>query len=261
MIAKRILIVVIGLCLLISLAACSKRRVPPPTGAKGAKPRPAFGGSAAPKAYTVWGKTYQPMASASGYQEEGIASWYGPKFHGRLTSSKEPYDMDQLTAAHKTLPFDTWVKVENLDNGRSTRVRINDRGPFVDNRIIDLSRAGARQIGMVGPGTARVRVTALGYQKAGTGTATTPAVYKAPKSYTSGTFTVQIGAFTNESNAFRLAARLRPFHGQVAVVKYDRGDKLFHRVRVGKVATLSEAYKLQEKLRNAGYKQAFAVAW
>jgi rare lipoprotein A len=254
---KRVLTILLGLCLILSLPACSRRQVAMPTGPKGAPAKSQPG----TKSYVVYGKTYQPMASAAGYQETGIASWYGPKFHGRLTSNKEVYNMDQMTAAHKTLPFNTWVMVENLDNGLSTKVRINDRGPFVDKRVIDLSRAAARDIGMIGPGTANVRVTALGYQKAGTGTASKPAVYQKPASYTQGAFTVQVGAFANESNAFRLAAKLRPKHGIVEVVQYNRGDQVLHRVRVGKLNTLPQAYALQNKLRGEGFAQAFAVAY
>jgi rare lipoprotein A len=259
--SQRILIIILGLCLIVALAACSRRQVAMPTGPKGGVKTSGQAGKSATKEYTVFGKTYKPMTSASGYQEEGRASWYGSKFHGRLTSNKEVYNMEKMTAAHKTLPFNTWVKVENLDNGRSTTVRVNDRGPFVDDRVIDLSRAAARDIGMIGPGTAMVRLTALGYKKPGTGTSTTPAAYQPAASYTKGNFTVQVGAFTNESNAYRLAAKMRPTYGQVAVVKYDRGDKVFHRVRVGKVATLPEAYALQNRLRGSGHPKAIAVAW
>ena len=108
--------------------------------------------------YTIKGKQYVPLASASGYVEKGRASWYGKKFHGRKTSNGETYNMYAMTAAHKTLPMNTWVRVENLENGKQIKVRVNDRGPFVSGRIIDLSYTGAKQIGMVGPGTARVRV-------------------------------------------------------------------------------------------------------
>ena len=108
--------------------------------------------------YKVFGVWYYPLPSAAGFVEEGRASWYGPGFHGRLTSNGESYDMHALTAAHKTLPLGTHVKVTRTDNGRSVVVRLNDRGPFVDERIIDLSRAAAQQLGMIGPGTAPVRL-------------------------------------------------------------------------------------------------------
>ena len=139
-------------------------------------------------------------------------------------------------------------------------VRINDRGPFVDNRVIDLSKAAARKLGVLGPGTARVRVTALGYREPGTGVAGAPARYRQPASYTEGSFGVQVGAFTDPRNASRLAAKLRRQWPQVVVVRYDRGDAVFHRVRVGRVTSLSEAYQLQAKLRGQGFPDAMAVS-
>ena len=114
-----------------------------------------------PKTYSVWGKTYQVMESAAGYEEEGLASWYGRKFHGYRTSSGEPFDMYRFTAAHRTLPLPTYARVTNLDNGKSLVVRVNDRGPFHSERIIDLSWAAAARLGIEGKGTGRVRVEAL----------------------------------------------------------------------------------------------------
>ena len=108
--------------------------------------------------YEVLGQSYRVMDSSSGYKERGVASWYGKKFHGRLTSNREPYDMYAMTAAHKTLPFGTEVKVTDLETGRSIKVRINDRGPFVEGRIIDLSRKAAKQLGMHQRGITRVRI-------------------------------------------------------------------------------------------------------
>ena len=140
-------------------------------------------------------------------------------------------------------------------------MRVNDRGPFVDGRIIDMSKAGARKIDMIGSGTAKVRVTALGERAPGTGTAGVPAVYKPRASYSSGVFTVQVGAFINNANAQKLADKLRPDWGKTSVVGFDRGDMVFKRVRVGQVTTLDEAYKLQAQLRASGFPKAFAVAW
>jgi len=114
-----------------------------------------------PPEYEVDGVTYHVMDSAKGYEAEGTASWYGEEFQGRRTSSGEPYDMYAMTAAHRTLPLPTYVEVTNLENGRVVVVRVNDRGPFHADRIIDLSYAAARKLGIVGPGTARVRVRAL----------------------------------------------------------------------------------------------------
>jgi rare lipoprotein A len=114
-----------------------------------------------PETYTVFGRDYHVKTTSRGYQQRGMASWYGPKFHGKRTSSGTPYDMHQLTAAHKSLPIPTFVQVTRLDNGRSIIVKVNDRGPFVDDRVIDLSYAAAHKLDMVGPGTAPVEVKAL----------------------------------------------------------------------------------------------------
>jgi len=111
--------------------------------------------------YEVFGRTYRTLESAEGYQEEGVASWYGEEFHGRSTSSGEPYDMYAMTAAHRTLPLPSFVEITNLDNGRKVVVRVNDRGPFHGGRLIDVSYAAAHRLGMLARGTARVRVRAL----------------------------------------------------------------------------------------------------
>jgi hypothetical protein len=120
-----------------------------------------FSGKGKGKSYVVKGRRYYIMASANGFKEKGLASWYGEPFHGRKTASGEIYDMDKVSAAHKTLPLHTWVEVRNLDNKRSMTLRINDRGPFVSGRIIDLSRAAARELGVYGPGVAKVYLRAV----------------------------------------------------------------------------------------------------
>ncbi|MFH1035390.1 MAG: septal ring lytic transglycosylase RlpA family protein [Pseudomonadota bacterium] len=238
-------------------------RGPGPSEAPAPTPTPGKSGRlpATQRPYTIQGRTYRPLPSAQGYQERGIASWYGPNFHGKRTSNGEAYNMESLTAAHKTLPMDTWVEVTNLDNQRHLVLRINDRGPFVDGRIIDLSKAAARDLGVLARGTAPVLVRALGYRQMGTGTASRPAVYVPPPSYETGTFTVQVGAFSNPANANRLAAKLRPRWGKVTVVRYDRGDAVFHRVWVGKLSQLEEAKALETRLRAAGMVKSFTVAW
>ncbi|MDR1396793.1 MAG: septal ring lytic transglycosylase RlpA family protein [Desulfarculales bacterium] len=211
--------------------------------------------------YTVNGRTYNPLPTAEGYRETGIASWYGPNFHGRSTSNGEKYDMEAMTAAHKTLPMNTWVQVANIKTGQSAVVRVNDRGPFVDKRIIDLSKAAARQVGVLAPGTAMVEVTALGYRRQGTGVNNVPAQYEQPASYNEGMFTVQVGAFTNQNNAERLAGQIRANWGETFVVRYDRGDQIFYRVRVGRFTRLEQAEALQSKLRDAGLNEAITVGW
>jgi rare lipoprotein A len=111
--------------------------------------------------YEVFGRTYRTLESSEGYEEEGIASWYGEEFHGRSTSSGEPYDMYAMTAAHRTLPLPSYLEITNLANGRRVVVRVNDRGPFHEDRLIDVSYAAAHRLGLIGTGTARVRIRAL----------------------------------------------------------------------------------------------------
>lgn len=164
--------------------------------------------------------------------ERGIASWYGPGFHGRTTASGERYDMWAMTAAHRTLPFGTVVEVRNLENGRRVRVKINDRGPFVGKRVIDLSRSAAEAIGMVGPGTALVEIVAVGVEPLG-GFA----------------FTVQVGAFRDLGRARDLADRLRDEFPEVEV----RRDAVWSRVQVGSFTTRAEAQRFAARLVSRGF--------
>ena len=168
-----------------------------------------------------------------GYTEEGNASWYGEPFHGRRASNGEIYDMYKLTAAHRTLPFETMVRVTNLSNGKSTTVRITDRGPFIENRIIDLSLAAAREIDSVGPGVVPVRVEVL-----------SPGVDP-----TTGFFTVQVGAFRDHGNAERLRDKLSASYSPIFIQQYDSPDGLLYRVRVGKIAGDDAARQFSEQLR------------
>lgn len=174
-----------------------------------------------------------PTPAPSGYTEEGNASWYGAPFHGRRASNGEVYDMYKLTAAHRTLPFETTVRVTNLKNGRSTVVRITDRGPFVENRIIDLSLGAAREIELVGPGIAPVRVEVLG--------GVDP---------TSGFFTVQVGAFRERANAEQLRDRLNASYSPVFIQQYDSPDGVYYRVRVGKIPGEDAARQFGEQLHD-----------
>jgi rare lipoprotein A len=175
-----------------------------------------------------------PLAPAPvGYTEEGKASWYGDPFNGRRASNGEIYDMYKLTAAHRTLPFETMVHVTNLNNGKSTTVRITDRGPFVDNRIIDLSLAAAREIESVGPGVVPVRLEVLGNVD-----------------ITEGFFTVQVGAFRDRANAERLRDRLSIIYSPIFIQQYDSSEGAFYRLRVGKVSGEDAADELAEQLRS-----------
>lgn len=153
--SRILLLVLIGL----SLSGCV--RLPPTETPRRLPPESRNDTSVTPPSYVVFGQRYFPIASAEGYRERGVASWYGGKFHGRRTSNGEVYDMHGLTAAHKTLPLPTWVRVTNLRNGSSVVVRVNDRGPFVKNRLIDLSYEAARQLDMLAAGTTLVEVEAL----------------------------------------------------------------------------------------------------
>jgi rare lipoprotein A len=175
-----------------------------------------------------------PAPAPVGYSEEGNASWYGNPFHGRRASNGEIYDMYKLTAAHRTLPFETMVRVTNLSNGKSTTVRITDRGPFVNDRIIDLSMAAAREIESIGPGVVPVRLEVLGNVDV-----------------TAGFFTVQVGAFRDHGNADRLRDRLSLSYSPIYIQQYDSPDGIFYRVRVGKISGEPEAQQFAEKLRNA----------
>jgi len=210
-----------------------------------------------PKPYKVFGKWYQPLPDSKGFRQHGIASWYGKDFHGKKTSNGEIYDMYAMTAAHKTLPLGTYVRVQNLENNRELEVRVNDRGPFVRGRIIDLSYTAAKELGLIGPGTAKVEIVALGTPAATDGDAGHTFVQQ---DYYSGDFTFQVGAFVNRENAERLKRKLDEQYNNAHVTTYDRGDKIFYRVRVGSFKTLEDAVKNEVILIQSGYPDAFLVA-
>jgi rare lipoprotein A len=175
-----------------------------------------------------------PTPPLINFIEEGNASWYGEPFHGRRASNGEIYDMYKLTAAHRTLPFETMVRVTNLSNGKFTVVRITDRGPFIENRVIDLSLAAAREIDSVGPGVVPVRVEIL----------------SSGVDPTAGFFTVQVGAFRERANAERLRDRLSASYSPIFIQQYDSPDGLFYRVRVGKITGEGAARQLGDQLRD-----------
>ncbi len=211
-----------------------------------------------PKPYRVYGTWYQPLPHARDFVQEGTASWYGRDFHGRRTSNGEIYDMYALTAAHKTLPLGTFVRVENLANGRSAELRINDRGPFVRDRIIDLSYAAAERLGVVGPGTAPVRVTALGAPATEAAAGSRAAFV--PIDYYSGNFTFQVGAFTERTNAERLVQRLQAQYKNAHMIPFESGERTFYRVRVGLTNKLDEATEFEQLLIRDGFPDTFIVA-
>jgi rare lipoprotein A len=210
--------------------------------------------------YTVAGKRYYPISSSAGFAQRGLASWYGRKFHGRLTSNGERYNMYGRTAAHKTLPFNTYVRVTNLQNGRKTIVRINDRGPFVRGRIIDLTYTSAHELAMVEDGVVPVKIEALGYARKKREAGKWVQVYEKPASYMEGDFTIQVGAFAVRENALRLHDSLSRKYSDASVMVFDRGDQIFYRVRVGRYSRLDQAEAGAARLQEQGFPTAFAVA-
>jgi rare lipoprotein A len=200
-----------------------------------------------PPFYEVKGRRYFVLDTSAGYAERGVASWYGPDFHGGRTAMGETYDMYEMTAAHTTLPLPCHVQVTNLANGRSIVVRVNDRGPFVANRLIDLSYAAAIKLDMVRAGTALVEVRAV--------TASTPP----PAATTSqlDRLYVQAGAFADQVNAERLLARMRAAGVGPAFVRSDERDgRTLYRVRVGPVPSVTEFDRVIGKLRAIGVADA-----
>jgi len=219
-----------------------------------AEPRYASGN---PASYQVLGHTYHVMDSSHGYVARGIASWYGTKFQGRLTSSGEPYDMWKMTAAHRSLPLPTYLQVTNLRNGRQVVVKVNDRGPFHENRLIDLSYAAARKLGIVGNGTGLVELRAI---DPGAPTPPVPIRVAAaplgdPHIY------LQLGAFRDRLNAERLSRRLRADAGlaPVRVVKAAVGGAPLYRVRLGPLGSVDQADHLSATLARHGIRDPRVV--
>ncbi len=174
--------------------------------------------------YTIMGKRYYPSVVRVGKTFRGRASWYGPNFHGKKTSNGETYNMWQMTAAHKTLPMNTVVKVTNKDNGRSIVVRINDRGPFVNTRIIDLSKKGAIELDMVKTGTAPVKLEILGFNKKGQTKVTKTSIQKDLKEKVIGKYALQIGSFSKIEGAISIQERYNNESGQYKTVIKDIDD-------------------------------------
>lgn len=172
-----------------------------------------------------------------GHTETGVASWYGHPYHGRRAANGEIYDMEKLTAAHRTYPFETWVRVQNLSNDRSVEVRIQDRGPFIRGRIIDLSHAAAREIELIGPGVAKVKLTVIAPPKN---------LDKQPE-----LFGIQVGAFREQSRALTLQEEMRTRYGSARVI--ERGaDPPMYRVVAGEYGTAEEAEAIADQIRRTG---------
>ncbi len=225
--------------------------------------------------YEVLGQTYRVMDSSSGYKERGVASWYGKKFHGRLTSNREPYDMYAMTAAHKTLPLPTYVQVRNLRNNKSIIVRVNDRGPFVHNRIIDLSYAAAMKLDMVRDGTSLVEVTAISFDEpAGdrpvriVEPAEPPVPGQTPTREPGSQTTrddleifVQVGAFGDRANAERRRSALLSGGISEAFISADEASTPpMYRVRIGPIGGVEDYDALVLKLETLGIEDPYLVS-
>jgi rare lipoprotein A len=264
-----------------TLAGCaaSKPKDGPPRG--GSNTIPDLPGDAVPRpepvsrygngpVYEVLGKRYTVMPSAHGYSERGVASWYGKKFHGNLTSNREVYDMYGMTAAHKTLPLPTFVKVRNLRNNKTVVVRVNDRGPFVHNRIIDLSYAAALRLDMVNDGTSLVEVTAINFEELPRDMPvrkTTPAQpEQAPVDASEPSFAdtnivyAQVGAFGSRENAQRRLDLIQQAGIRNSRIHEDRsGANLLYRVRIGPIREVLQYDLLVEELGNLGIEEPYLV--
>lgn len=207
--------------------------------------------------YIINSKTYYPIPSADGFNQKGIASWYGEDFHGRATSNGETYDMHEMTAAHKTLPMNTMVLVKNLENGKMTIVRINDRGPFVRGRIIDLSYKAGKTLGIVNNGTAEVQVIALAEGSIDQASASPTLIYN---DLSVGEFYVQIGAFEQKINAIRLQKRFTEAGHTTVIQKYFGPETILYRVQVYAGKNLHHAENAEKALLEHGYVGAFIIA-
>ena len=252
-----------GLVILVMLASCGGRDI------KDSAP------SGNGPVYEVFGQRYVVMDSGSGYSERGVASWYGEKFHGRLTSNREPYDMYAMTAAHKTLPLPTYVRVRNLRNNKSVIVRVNDRGPFVSNRIIDLSYAAASKLDMVKDGTSLVEITAISFDAPPgdhpTRQTTTPVPQPAPAAVKSTPprpdvakpeqIYVQVGAFGRRENAERRSAELNAAHFGNVIIHADTDvSPTLYRVRIGPIHDVIQYDVIVEELANIGISNPYLIS-
>jgi rare lipoprotein A len=229
------------------VVASTKPAAPVPR-VPGAEPLSRYGN---PEFYEVLGKRYVPLKSARGFRERGIASWYGPDFHGELTSTREIYDMYQMSAAHKLLPLPTWVEVRNLENGRKVVVRVNDRGPFKDNRVIDLSYAAALALDVVRPGTAFVEVQALDPlppQAAASEVRVPVATGRRTRMY------LQVGAFSERVNAERLQSRLADALGAAVtrILSEPTEAPRIYKVQLGPITNVEHADQVVAALAGLG---------
>jgi rare lipoprotein A len=263
---------------LLALAACGGNKARHDGPPSGSARFPDLPGDAVPRkeprskygngpVYEVLGKRYTVMPSSKDYQERGVASWYGKKFHGNLTSNREVYDMYDMTAAHKTLPLPTYVRVRNLRNDKTIVVRVNDRGPFVHNRIIDLSYAAAVKLDMIADGTSMVEVTAINLdeqtQDRPVRSTTPPA---SPGAAGSGpthlhAIFVQVGAFGERANAERRLRTLSEAGIDGGFIHEEAASgRTLYRVRIGPVADVVQYDVVVDKLENIGITDPYLIS-
>ena len=264
--------------LLASIAACGSNTAKDGPPRSGSISIPDLPGDAIPRpeprsrygngpVYEVFGQRYTVLNSSAGYKERGVASWYGNKFHGRRTSNQEVYDMHAMTAAHKSLPLPSYVRVRNLRNNKSVVVRVNDRGPFVDNRIIDLSYSAARKLDMIKEGTGLVEVEAISFDApAGdrvvrqTTSQPPPSPPPAPEPPVSNEIYVQVGAFGSRENAQRRLGVLRSSGiSNTFVLEDTSSSPALYRVRIGPIKGVIEYDILVEELENRGINDPYLV--
>ena len=263
----------------LAIAACGGNKVKGDGPPSGSSRIPDMPGDAVPRpeprskygngpVYEVFGKRYTVMPSSDGYRERGVASWYGKKFHGNLTSNRETYDMYEMTAAHKTLPLPTYVRVRNLRNNKSIVVRVNDRGPFVHNRIIDLSYSAAMKLDMIKDGTSLVEVTAINFEqpqgdrptRVSTPSAPPPPQAAPAPTDVSNNVYVQVGAFGDRANAERRLGALSLGGISDAFIHEERSaDRVLYRVRIGPVADVVQYDVLVEELEGIGITDPYLI--
>lgn len=207
--------------------------------------------------YSINGKQYKPLSTHAGFVQGGAASWYGSDFHGKETSSGEIYNMHAMTAAHKTLPLGVYVRVHNQKNGRQIVVRVNDRGPFVDGRIIDLSYLAAKNLGVVQSGVAQVKIEALGFLGKGSKGRTK---YRAPLNYDTGMFVIQVGSCSSLENAQSMAEDMRNQYIFTMIREAVVNGERYYRVQAGNFDSLREAERVRKYSSNKWLNSGFVVA-
>jgi len=258
------------ICLLILVAACGSvtnkqdgapKKAPNISSISNAvprdEPRSKYGN---PASYVVFGKRYYTLKSNQGFQQKGIASWYGTKFHGKRTSSGEPYDMYAMTAAHKTLPLPSYVEVTSLDNGRKVIVKVNDRGPFHGGRIIDLSYSAATKLGIIGKGTGNVEVKAISSGDRGATAKAVEARKITTHNISAPALFLQMGAFSTHHSAEKMQLKLQnKIEAAVFIAPLNKQNMTLYRVRIGPLESTEYGNQLAGQLLDLGFNDAHIV--